>query len=362
MTAPEFKWRSFFKTHNVHVLSSNYELYGDMSNRVYRALHSFSPSIEKYSIDECFLHLPLHIKGHSLKEELYRCIGIPVSVGVGPTKTLAKTANYLAKSRPGYSGVCYMPEGAILDDVLSTIPIKKLWGIGRKWAIKLDNHGIETAKDLKYTKDSWAKKYLNVVGLRIIHELQGIPCLTLEEVAQKRKHSICTQSFGRSVESLSEMKEAVSTFASTAAERIRRHKLAASLLHIFITTNRHSKGPQINLSYDMAFSEPTSSGTVISKAALTCLEKIFQGGYRYSKAGVILSGLESNNTSQIDLFSHRNKQKDEALMEAFDLINTHYGRGSVKIGSEGLKKAWIMKREFKSPNYTTQFSELKEVL
>lgn len=361
MTAPEFKWRAFFKQHNVQVLSSNYELYGDMSNRVYRALQSFSPTIEKYSIDESFLLLPRHIKGKTLKEELHQHIGIPVSVGVGSTKTLAKAANHLAKNRKGYSGVCYMPTGAVQDEILYTMPVKKLWGIGRKWARKLSDHGIKNVRDLKYTSDSWAKKHLNVVGLRIIHELQGTPCLDLEEVVQKRKHSICTQSFGRTVVDLAEMKEAVSTFASTASERIRRQNLTASLLHIFISTNRHSKGPKINLSYDTAFSEPTSSGTVITKSALKCLELIFQKGYKYSKAGVILSGLENNHASQIDLFSHRDKKKDEALMDAFDQINTHYGRGSVKIGSEGIQKPWVMKREFKSPNYTTRFNALKEV-
>ena len=361
MTAPEFKWRPFFQAHNVQVLSSNYELYGDMSNRVYRALQSYSPAIEKYSIDECFLLLPDHIKGTTLKRELYQQIGIPMSVGVGSTKTLAKAANHLAKNRPGYEGVCYMPPDPVQDDILDTMPVKNLWGIGRKWAKKLDYHGIETVKDLKHTRDSWAKKYLNVVGLRIIHELRGTPCLMLEEVAQKRKHSICTQSFGRTIVSLAEMKEAVSTFASTATERIRRNKQTASLLHVFISTNRHSKGPQVNLSYDMSFSEPTSSGTVVSKAALKCLELIFQQGYKYSKAGVILSGLESDHASQVDLFSSRDKDKDEALMVAFDQINLQYGRGAVKLGSEGLKKDWVMKREFKSPNYTTQLSQLKEV-
>ena len=361
MTAPEFKWRSFFKENNVHVLSSNYELYGDMSNRVYRALQSFSPSIEKYSIDECFLNLPEQIKGQTLKKELYRHIGIPVSVGIGSTKTLAKAANHLAKNRSGYTGVCYMPSGPIQDEILDTMPVKDLWGIGRKWAKKLKRHRIHTVKELKYTSDSWAKKHLNVIGLRIIHELQGTPCLGLEEVTQKRKHSICTQSFGRTIVTLVELKEAITTFASTATERIRRHKQTASLMHIFISTNRHTKRPYINLSHDMAFSEPTSSGTVVSKAAVNCLEAIFQKGYRYSKAGVILSGLESNSASQIDLFTPRDKRKDEALMAAFDEINLSYGRGAVKIGSEGLEKKWVMKREFKSPNYTTRMRDLKEV-
>ena len=362
MTAPEFKWRTFFKQHNVQVLSSNYELYGDMSNRVYRALHAFSPSIEKYSIDECFLLLPEQVQGKLVKEELYRRVGIPVSVGVGETKTLAKAANYLAKSREGFAGVCYMPTDPIQDEILATMPVQKLWGIGRKWAKKLHGFGITTVKDLKYTSDIWAKKHLNIVGLRIIHELQGNPCLALEEMAQKRKNSICTQSFSRKIVSLNEMKEAISTFASTATERIRRNNQSASLLHIFLSTNRHSKGPQIKLAYDTTFSEPTSSSPVVTKTALKCLDIIFKKGYAYSKAGVILSGLENMQTTQIDLFSPRNHKKDNALMVAFDRINQHYGKGAVKIGSEGIAKPWAMKRDFKSPNYTTQFNALREVL
>lgn len=361
MTAPEFKWRPFFKAHNVKVLSSNYELYGDLSNRVYQALQEFSPSIEKYSIDESFLHLPDSVDGHALKETIYRHIGIPVSVGVGPTKTLAKVANHLAKNKPAYSGICYWPSGNIQDDILQTIPIQKLWGIGSGWARTLDHHGISSAFDLKHTGDGWIKQHMNVTGLRIVHELRGIPCLSLEEVVSERKHSICTQSFGHTVTSINYLREAVSSFASTAAARLRRNRQVASLVHVFIRTNRFGSGPSFHASYDISLPEPTSSGPAIAKAAIQCLNKMYKQGYRYKKAGVVLSGLEHQHVIQTHLFDQRDRQKDTALMTAFDTINNRYGKGSVKIGSEGLDQSWAMKRDFKSPRYTTQISELKDV-
>ena len=332
-----------------------------MSNRVYRALHAFSPHIEKYSIDESFLSLPAHVEGCDLKERMYRYVGIPVSVGVGTTKTLAKAANHLAKNVVDYRGVYYMPELPEQDEVLHGMPVKELWGIGRRWAKTLRAHGILTVKDLKYTSDTWIKKHMNVVGLRIAFELRGIPCLKLEEVTAKRKHSICSQSFEKAIVSFEEMKEAVSTFASTASARLRRHNQVASLLHVFIRTNRFGATPPFHASYDTVLIKPTASAPAITKTALQCLERIFEPGPPLQKAGVILSGLESAETIQTNLFDSRDPKKDAALMSAFDTINHRFGNGSVKIGSEGMNPSWSMKRDFKSPNYTTRLSDLQVV-
>ena len=361
MTAPEFKWRDFFKLHNVQVLSSNYELYGDMSNRVYRALKAFSPAIEKYSIDESFLYLPDVIDGHKLKQEIYRCVGIPVSVGVGATKTLAKAANQLAKDYSGYNGVFYMPEEPVQDNVLRKIPVKKLWGIGPRWAKTLTDYGIVSVYDFKHSPDTWIKRHMNVVALRLAHELRGTSCLGLEEVASDRKHAMCTQSFGRTVETLEDLNEAVSSFASTAAARLRGSSQVASLVRVFVRSGRYGSGPRFHDAHETVLPEPTASGPAIVKTALEGLKQIYVQGLRYKKAGVILSGLEKDSAVQIDLFNARDKKKDASLMQAYDQINIRYGRGSVKLGSEGTQQTWRMKQDHCSPPYTTRLDSLKEV-
>ena len=362
---PLFEIADLVKKHHIKTFSSNYTLYGDMSRRVMETLSAFSPEIEVYSIDESFLlfnGLPVDFEqyGRLIKRRVRQYTGIPVSVGIAPTKTLAKLANRLAKKYPHYEGVLDLSGTKDMDRYLQLVKVEDVWGIGRRYAKKLYRHGIETALQLKYLGDDWVRKYLGgIVGLRLAEELRGHSCLSLEQVPPKKQEIMCGRTFRKPVETLKELEEAVSTYITRAAEKIRRQQSNASLVHVFILTNHHKKNePQYGNSAVYKLPVQSSFTPEIIRCAVKLLHIIFKPGYRYKKAGVMLSGLVPENECQFNLFAAKPSPERMQLMKAVDKINGRWHRNMVHVAASGIKPRWIMKREMLSNRYTTNWNEL----
>jgi len=369
MGAPYFKNRALIEKHNVYVFSSNYALYGDLSHRVMSILQQMEPEVEVYSIDEAFIRLPeTHIAGADLRshalflrKKIKQYVGIPVSIGIGPTKTLAKIANRIAKKDASCRGVLDLTSCDDMDTLLAEIPVGDIWGIGRRNGEKLNRQKIFTALDLKNSDDEWIREHLTVVGLRTVMELRGTPCIPIDHEPVPRKSVVCSRSFRKPVFLVKDLGEAVSSYVSVAAEKIRNESLVAANLHVFLRTNRHRKNlPQHSDSLMVSLEPPTSSTPVLIRAALQGLKKIYKKNFSYQKAGVMLTELTSSTMRQQNLFQPLPKNNG-AVMEALDQINSRWGRNTVQYASSGLDKPWCMSQEHKSPAYTTRWDELPVV-
>lgn len=360
MAAPVFKWWEFIESHNVQVLSSNYELYGDMSDRAYRVLKQFSPDVEKYSIDEAFVHLPEIIDPATIRDTMQRHLGLPVSVGIGPTKTLAKAANYIAKNRNELAGV-FAPAEDQWDDVLSAVPIKNVWGIGYKWAKKMARIPIRTARALRDSDDVQIKKKFNVIAQRIVLELRGTQCIELDDISQDRQNAACTRSFGTPLTDISDIRKALAFFCGTLGSRIREDRQLATHVSVFLSTGRFGKGERFRRSQSLVLPEPTNHTPTLTRYAVALLEDMYIKGPRYKQAGVFLSGLIDDSSVQFELFANKNKERESSLMNALDSINHRYGRGKIKMAAEGTDPKWLMKQAWRSDKYTTRWDELKIV-
>lgn len=364
MGTPHFKIKDLLAKHKVHVFSSNYALYGDLSHRVMTILQQHEAKVEVYSIDEAFISLP-YVPGtlqletaRFLQQKIKQCVGIPVSIGIGPTKTLAKIATRIAKKDPRHGGVFDITDNSRIDQLLATCDVDDVWGVGRQSASKLRMRGIMSARALRDADDVWIRKQLTVTGLRTAMELRGISCLRLETALPDKKSIISSKSFGRPVSSLSDMREAVATYLSTAAEKLRDQGSVTGAVQVFIATNTFNPNqPQYVQSLTTCLSKPTSYTPHLLKAALHCLESIFKPGYQYQKAGVMLTGIVPDGCQQIGLFDVQGEGKDE-LMQAVDRINQKWGRQTVQLAAAGLVKPWEMVQSHKSPAYTTSWSEL----
>ena len=364
MGDPYFKLKDLIAKHHIHVFSSNYTLYGDLSHRVMTILQQQEPEVEVYSIDEAFISLPytpgkLHTEyARYLKQRVRQCVGIPVAIGIGPTKTLAKVANRIAKKNAQYNGVLDITDHGQLDQLLGNFDVEDVWGIGRQSANKLRMRGILTARDLRDADDAWLRKRLTVTGLRTAMELRGISCIPLETACPDKKSIISSKSFGRPVTTLADMKEAVATYLSTAAEKLRGQGSAAGAIQVFISTNTFNPNqPQYAQSMMVSLPQPSSYTPALLKAAIHCLENIFRPGFQYKKAGVMLTEIAPAGCQQINLFSSIDTEKPE-LMAAVDRINQKWGRETVQLGTAGFVKSWKMAQSHKSPAYTTNWSEL----
>ncbi len=366
MGAPLFKWEPLIKKHNIQVFSSNYTLYSDMSDRVMSALSEFTPYLEVYSIDEAFLSLS-HIKSSDLsgyaqkiRATVKKRTKIPTSIGIAQTKALAKIANKVAKKNPDYQGI-FDPMGSPnVDEILDSVDVSDVWGIGWQYSALLKRHGIRTALDLKKASDKWIKKNLSVVGLRLVMELRGISCLALDEIAEPKKQIIRSRSFGHPVESLTELEEAVALYATRASEKLREQKSVASYIGVFVTTNIFNKNDaQYVNSIGCSLSEPTSYTPELIRYATEILRRIYKEGYRYKKAGVILNGIVPENEIQLNLLAKRRPlEKDRAIMKAVDGINNKWGRDSIKYAATGIEQGWSMRRYRLSKRYTTSWQEI----
>ena len=366
MGAPEFEWRQRFKEWGVQVFSSNYALYGDMSRRVMEVLGGFSPAVEVYSIDESFLHVQdwplaqLEGFGSEIRERVLRWTGIPVGVGVGATKTLAKVANRGANKTGGVFVLDHTSaQGRAL---LEEWPVAELWGVASRLECRLAELGIRTAADLARAKPALLHQCFGVVVERMALELQGVSCLPLEILQPPRKNICVSRSFGRPLEDLEDLRSAVATHATRGGEKLRRQRLAASAIHVFLQTNPHRPElPQHFPALGRELLGPTSFTLELVGESLRALEAIYRPGYCYIKAGVMFLGLVSDEERQISLFApvdRERERKQKALMKAADKLNLHFGRGTVRPASTGNRQAWAMRQNHLTPRYTTRIADV----
>ena len=368
MGEPLFKAKKIIKQNNVKVFSSNYTLYGSMSNRVMKILEQSFPNIEIYSIDEAFMEISNLKKIYNyskyakkIRKIILKWTGIPVSIGIGETKTLAKVANQIAKNDPKINGIFDITKIKNKEKILKKIKIGKIRGIGNKLSKFLIKNNIYNAYEFIQQDNRWIRKNMNILGLKTKMELNGISCYELENNFKQRKSCCVSRSFGKKIRSLKNMQEAVSTYITRAAEKIRNEKLVSNNINLYIKTTIFNKNPKeyYSNSISIPLDYPTNNTIKLNQLTLIGLNKIFKKGYLYQKAGVILSGLENEN-SDLNLFDKDNKKKN-FLMNAFDLINKKHGKNSIRIASEGIEKRWLMKRSRCSSNFTTDIRDLLKV-
>lgn len=368
MGDPYFKIRDICKKNGVHVFSSNYALYGDMSRRVMRTIAEFNPDMEVYSIDEAFVSFntfktrDLMAYSQEIQNTIFKYTGIPVSIGIGPTKVLAKAANQIAKKNKVATGCLFsLMDEAERDGRLRKFPVGDLWGIGRKSAEKLAQYNIKTAWDLKNANEKFIEKLLTIVGRRILLELRGQACMELESFQEDRKQIISSRSFGRPVFEENELKEAIANHVTTAAEKLRKQKLMTKSLMVFVQTNPYKNVQQYYNSATMKLLSGSSATNKLIRNAFELLERIYKGGYEYKKVGVIFNDLIPKYGSQYDFFGNFDSPKEDALMATLDRINSREGKGTLKFAACGVDQFWGMACEMKSPAYTTRWSELLAV-
>lgn len=372
MGEPWFKMEKLAKQHGIIALSSNYTLYGDMSARVMSILSEFGDQQEVYSIDECFLGLkglaPEYLVEHAQKIRLAvrKQTGIPVCVGIADTKTLSKLANHCAKKGfAGIDGVCDFGRlsEVQLSKLFDSIAVDEIWGVGRQIGAKLALMGIETVEVLRRADPEYIRQQFSVVVERTVKELNGIPCIELEEAGAPRQQIMVSRSFGQPVTTIEDLSESVAYFATTAAMKLRKDGSVASSLCVFVRTNPFKENEaQYQRSVVVPLSRPSADTAKIVSAALAGLKQVYRAGFRYKKSGVLLMGLQGKDTVQADLFDQPMDQaKSEARMKIMDQINQKMGKGAITIAATGVKQRWAMRREKKSPNYTGDWQDLLEV-
>lgn len=366
MGAPAFQYRSFFKQKGVQVFSSNYPLYGDMSSRVMSLLGQYSPNLEIYSIDEAFLHFKgfdlfdLEAEGRRMRKQVRRWTGIPVSVGMGPSKALAKIANKIAKKYYSTTkGVYCIDTEDKRVKALKWTAIGDIWGIGRQHCKRLEALGVKNAWQFTLLPDDWVKKHMSILGLRLKKDLQGLPSIQLEEVPSPKKGIATTRSFEGTLTAFSDLEERVSTFTNSCAEKMRKQGSSCTALLVFLRSDPHKKGaiPYRN-SCVLTLPYSTNSSITLSKYAVLGLHKIFKEGVHYKKAGVMIMGLSPTATRQLPLFGGE-EVKHLAVMQAVDRIHKRFGPHQIKLANQDLQRTWKMKQEHLSQRYTT---EIKEVI
>ena len=365
MGAPAFQMKELFKKNNVHVFSSNFALYGDLSKRVMTILGEEAPQIEIYSIDEAFLEFKgiLEKNKHALyiRNKVKKWTGIPVSVGLAPTKTLAKIANHVAKKHTK-NGVFVLDNFQLTTKVLKRISVGDVWGVGRRYAAFLSSKGIYTAYDLVQKNEHWVKRNLSINGLKMVKELKGIPCHALESSTSRKKNICTSRSFGRKVKEFHELKEAVASYATRCAMKLRKEKSLSFKVVVFLTTNPfNSSEAQYRASQKITLDVPTNDSVEITKVAIAALKKIYKSGFVYKKAGVIVSEIVPDYTRQLSLFDNRNICKQKSLMNVMDKLNTQMGRDKVRLAVQGFDRKWRLKQERLSPCYTTRFTDILTV-
>lgn len=369
MGSPYFKCRNLLERNGVAVFSSNYALYGDISARVMQVLTRFCPSVEIYSIDEAFCDLTgvpggAEAFGRRLRATVLAWTGMPVSVGIGPTKTLAKLANRFAKKQPRCRGVFDLSVSPAPDLVLKWTEIGDVWGIGPRHAKRLRAMGVENAYQFRDLKRDWVKKKMTIGGLHTLLELRGWPCFDFAAGPVDKKTIVSSRSFGHPVTRLDDMLEATAKYTTRAAEKLRRQHSVASSMLVFLQTNRFKLGqPQYSNALSVPLQVATANTPTLIRAARSGMERIFKEGYAYKKCGVMLSGLEPERGRWLSLLAlpPAHRPNDKPLMQAVDACNEKWGRDTVSFASSGIKQRWKMKREMMSPRYTTVWEELPRV-
>ncbi|HDK6213582.1 TPA: Y-family DNA polymerase [Klebsiella quasipneumoniae subsp. similipneumoniae] len=371
MGEPYFKQKDMFRRHGIIAFSSNYELYADMSNRVMTTLEELSPRCEIYSIDEAFCDLTgvrncrdLTDFGREIRETVLRRTHLTVGVGIAQTKTLAKLANHAAKQwQRQTGGVVDLSNLERQRKLMALLPVDEVWGVGRRISKKLEAMGIKTVLQLADTDIRFIRKHFNVVLERTVRELRGEPCLGLEEFAPVKQEIVCSRSFGGRITEYHEMRQAICSYASRAAEKLRGEHQYCRFISAFVKTSPFALNePYYGNSASVKLLTPTQDSRDIITAATKCLDAIWRDGHRYQKAGVMLGDFYSQGVAQLNLFDDNAPRKNsEKLMEVLDHLNAKDGRGTLYFAGQGIQTAWQMKREMLSPRYTTRYSDLLEV-
>ncbi len=368
MGIPVFKVRQVIEKGKFSVFSANHVLYGDMSRRVMQLLSRFSSELEVYSIDEAFLsldgikHDELESYARHVRETILKQIGIPVSIGIAPTKTLAKIASHIAKKGSVFRGACLLDKGDMLRDALRFTPIHEVWGIGRRTAPLLQEKGIVTAYDFSRLPQTWVKKILTVEGEKTWMELNGKPCISLDIQSPDKKSITSSRSFGDMVTTFDNLSEAVATFTSHCAARLRRQKSCAGTLLVYIQSNRfRTEMEQYVNSFQVELPVPTNSDMELVHYANLSLRRIYRDGIAYKRAGVVVSRIVPEENIQMNLFDEVDRARHRKLMDAVDTINRKMGRDQVKLAARGIVSRWKPHNEYLSPCYTTNFKDILRV-
>jgi DNA polymerase V len=367
MGQPWFECKALSEEHGILAMSSNYALYADLSSRVMNILSEYGAQHEVYSIDECFVDLTgipkLREVSYAMRQKVMMWTGIPVCVGIGPTKTLAKLANYVAKKHPRSRGV--FNYNALTNDqktrLLQHIPAKEVWGVGRKLSEKLARHGVHSVDDLRQAHAPTLRAEFGVVMEKIQRELQEIACIELQEIQPNRQQIISSRSFGKMVTELPVLQDALSSFVANACAKLRAQNSHAAVIQVFLQTNRFRKDlPQYMPSLAVPLPSPTNDSLEVNRWASYLCDRMFKPEYLYKKAGILLSEISPVTHRQGDLLEPETTSNSQ-LMQALDKLNQRYGRGTVKVSTQGAFKEWQMRQERKSPNYTTAWDEVPVV-
>ena len=368
MGEPEFTLREILQQHDIKVFSSNYTLYGDMSARVMDTLREFAPRLEVYSIDEAFMDLSgiapgqLAALAQKIRATVGQATGIPVSIGIAPSKTLAKMANRYAKKTNKEVGVhCATTKDAIRE-MLQHTAIEDVWGIGRQHSARLMHIGVQKAADLLQVPEDWMRSQMSVVGQRLLNELKGISCIPLEETTQAKQNICTSRSFGKLLTELDDIKEAVASHAAKCAAKLRRENTCAGAVHVFVETNRfREKDTQYIGALTIALPVATNNTQEIMFYAIAALNRVFRPGYNYKKAGVIVMSIVPEGEVQQGLFDQRDRTAEKSVTDAIDGINRSWGRELVKYAVQGTGQKWKLRREHLSQCYTTRLDQVKTV-
>lgn len=374
MGAPWFKMKDLARQHGIIAFSSNYTLYGDMSNRVVSILRDFSPDMEVYSIDESFLRVErvahLHggviAMGQQIRGRIKQWTGLPVCVGSGPTKTLAKLANHMAKKKPEFNGVCDLHALSRIErrQWMAQIEVGEVWGVGRRIAHRLGDMGIHTVLDLRNTSPKAIRSHFGVVMERTCEELRGVPCMELEDVVPNKQQIMSSRSFGIPIESIEELSAAVSTYVARAAEKLRHQGSVCAAVYVFVLTNRFKETePQYGAGLTVPLIDPSDDTRTLTHAALHGLKTIYKKGYRYKKAGITLTLLSDKLIQQGTLFDQpENKARSARLMAAIDAANKAFGPNTLRSAATGIsQQRWKGRSNNCTPHYTTRWEDLPEV-
>jgi DNA polymerase V len=368
MGEPAFLMEDLLIKNNVAVFSSNYALYGDMSERVMTSLAELVKDIEVYSIDEAFLDL--HGYGYTdlpkfamqIKKTVKQWTGLSVTIGVAPTKTLAKIANRFAKKNKEFQGFCYLTDPKDIENKLENTLVEDVWGIGSQYYILLKKTGIYNALQLSKANDAWIRKYMTVMRLRTVYELRGIPCIPLEHHPADKKNICYARSFGKSTSDIEVLKEAISNYGAQCAQKLRKQKSCANLLSVFLETNRFKEEePQYSYIKTVNLPAPTNNTPEIVHYAIGALKSIFKKAYNYKKTGIIVSGFSPDSEVQTALFDDKDREKLNNLMKTLDEINRREGRDFVRVASQGYDRKWKLRQEKLSPRYTTNWDDFLKI-
>jgi DNA polymerase V len=367
MGTPAFMLRELIERNQVEIYSSNYTLYGDLSDRVMKTLGVFAPQMEVYSIDEAFLdlhdlmHHDLLKLAMKIRKTVRRNIGIPVTVGIAATKTLAKMANRFAKKKRKDVGVHWAANEKLVEEMLSSTGIGDIWGVGERYATFLKRNGYKTALDLLNAPEEWIRKEMTVKGQRLLNELKGIPSIELE-FEQPAKKNICTsRSFGKLLSDKNLIKEALSNYAATCALKLRQQHSCCKSLHVFVQTNPHrTEDRQYSRSITVELATASNDSREIIKYALKAFELVYKEGYNYLKCGVIVMDLVPATHVQGNLFS-KPSVKGRTIMETMDMVNKCLGKDTVRLAVQGFDRRYKLKAEHLSPCYTTNIKDILKV-